>query len=126
MLTGEYLRRKYYSRYYHKGQNLRRLVREGYDKALAEYDIIVMPTTPIVATERVGRDATIPETLGSAFSMLRNTCVADVTGHPSMSVPCGMIDGLPVGMMLTGKHLADNTLISASAAFEGLGDWKTM
>jgi amidase len=51
--------------------------------------------------------------------------VADVTGHPSMSVPCGMVDGLPVGMMLTGRHLEDATLIAASQAFEELGDWKT-
>lgn len=126
LLTGEYLRRRYHSRYYHKGQNLRRVVRAGYDKALESYDILVMPTTPITATERVDRDASIPETLASAFSMLRNTCVADVTGHPSISVPCGMINGLPVGMMLTGRHLEDNTLIAASAAFEALGDWKTM
>jgi amidase len=126
LLTGEYMRRRYFGRYYCKGQNLRRLVVDAYDAALASYDILVMPTTPIVATKRVGRDASIEETIGSSFNMLRNTCVADVTGHPSMSIPCGMSEGLPIGMMLTGRRLEDSTLIAASSAFESLGDWKTM
>jgi amidase len=126
MLTGEYLHRYYYSRYYHKGQNLRRVVRAGYDMLFETFDILIMPTCPIVATKRVDRDASIADTLASSFSMLRNTGVQDVTGHPSMSVPCGMHDGMPVGMMMTGRTLADNVLISASAAFESLGDWKKM
>lgn len=124
MLTGEYLHRRYYSRYYHMGQNLRRKVRAGYDRLFETYDILIMPTCPTVATEIAPRDATIEETLGASFSMLRNTGVQDVTGHPSFSIPCGMSDGMPVGMMMTGRALEDNTLLAASAAFESLGDWK--
>jgi amidase len=125
MLTGEYMRRAYLGRYYAKGQNLRRKIVEAYQSAFASYDILIMPTTPICATEQVGRDATIEETIASSFNMLLNTCVADVTGHPSLSIPCGLSDGLPIGMMLTGRHLEDSTLLAASQAFESLGDWKT-
>ncbi|HCD7241487.1 TPA: amidase, partial [Klebsiella michiganensis] len=49
----------------------------------------------------------------------------DITGHPAMSIPCGMVDGLPVGMMLVGRHYAESTLYQAAAAFEACGDWRT-
>jgi amidase len=126
LLTGEYAKRAYFGRYYAKAQNIRRTLVAAYDEALTKFDILAMPTTPIRATKQVGRDAGIEESIESGFSMLRNTCVADVTGHPSLSVPCGMSDGLPIGMMLTGRHLEDATLLAASAAFERVGDWKSM
>ena len=126
LLTAEYLQRNYLGRYYWKAQNLRHLVNEAYDDALSRYDLLAMPTTPFVATPIADRNASIEDTVVTALNMLRNTCVADVTGHPSISIPCGMKDGLPFGLMLTAKHLDEATLIAASAAFEGLGDWKSM
>lgn len=126
MLTGEYMRRRYFGRYYGKAQNLRRNVTKIHNDALAKYDLLAMPTTPIRATKAAGLDASIEESIANAYSMLRNTCVADITGQPSISIPCGMVDGLPVGLMLTGRHLEDSTVIAASAAFEGLGDWRKM
>jgi amidase len=68
--------------------------------------------------------SSIVDFVAPSLDMLRNTCVANVTGHPSISLPCGMIDGLPVGLMLTGRAFEDATLIAASAAFETLGDWR--
>jgi amidase len=50
----------------------------------------------------------------------------DITHHPAMSVPCGMIAGLPVGMMLIGKHWNESTIYRAAHAFEQSGDWKSM
>jgi amidase len=126
LLTGEYLQREYLGRYYWKAQNQRHLLNAAYDKALSHYDMLAMPTTPFPATQMVGRDASIVDTMDSALNMLRNTCIADVTGHPAISIPCGMENGLPFGLMLTAKHLDEATLIAASAAFEQLGDWKTM
>jgi len=58
--------------------------------------------------------------------MLPNTAPFDVTGHPAMSIPCGMSDGLPVGMMLVGRHYDESTIYRAAAAFEQVGDWKRM
>jgi len=57
--------------------------------------------------------------------MLPNTAPFDVTGHPSMSIPCGMSQGLPIGLMLTGKHYNESTIYRAAHAFEQLGDWRT-
>ena len=126
MLTGEYLRRRYYGRYYGKAQNIRRTITAEFNKAFEKFDMLLMPTTPIRASKRVDRDAPIKESIASAYGMLRNTCVADVTGHPSISLPCGISDGLPIGMMLTGRHLEESTLIAASAAFENAYDWKKL
>ncbi|MFZ0029073.1 MAG: amidase family protein, partial [Pseudolabrys sp.] len=126
LLTGEYIRREYPGRYYGKAQNLRPLATTAYDAALARYDILAMPTIPFTATRMVGRDASIEDNVGTALNMLRNVCVANLTGHPAISIPCGMHAGLPVGLMLTGRHFEDATLIAAAAAFESLGDWKRM
>lgn len=57
---------------------------------------------------------------------LENTAPFDVTGHPAMSIPCGMSNGLPVGCRLVGKHWAESTIYQTAAAFESTGDWKDM
>ena len=51
-------------------------------------------------------DASIEDSVGTALNMIRNVCVANLTGHPAISIPCGMSGGLPVGLMLTGRHFA--------------------
>ena len=58
------------------------------------------------------------------FEMLPNTCPFDVTGHPAMSIPCGMSEGLPIGLMLIAKHYNEATIYRAAHAFEQLGDWR--
>ena len=63
------------------------------------------------------------EIIQRAFEMLPNTAPIDVTGHPSMSVPCGLSDGLPAGMMLTAKHFDEVAIYRAASAFEKAGDW---
>jgi amidase len=56
--------------------------------------------------------------------MIGNTAPFDASGHPAMSVPVGLCDGLPVGMMLIGKHWGESTIYRAAHAFEQSGDWK--
>jgi amidase len=56
--------------------------------------------------------------------MQQNTCPFDVSGHPALTVPCGKINGLPIGMMLVGRHFDEATPIRAAQAFEGIGDWR--
>ena len=126
LLTGEYMQRQYPGRYYGKAQNLRPLVTAAYDEALARYDLLAMPTIPFTATRMAAPDASIEDSVGTALNMIRNVCVANLTGHPAISIPCGMSAGLPVGLMLTGRHFADATVIAAAAAFESLGDWRGM
>ena len=50
--------------------------------------------------------------------MVPNTAPFDATGHPAMSIPCGMSDGLPIGLMLIGKYYDESTIYRAAAAFE--------
>ena len=63
-----------------------------------------MPTLPLKATPLPPADAPRELYIQRAFEMIANTAPFDATGHPAMSVPCGMGDGLPVGLMLIGKH----------------------
>jgi len=56
------------------------------------------------------------------IEMIANTAPLDVTGHPTMSVPCGLSDGLPAGMMLTAKHLDGVSIYRAASAFEKAGN----
>ena len=58
--------------------------------------------------------------------MISNTAPFDISHHPAMAVPCGMSDGLPVSMMLVGKHCDEPTIYRAAFAFEQSADWKAM
>ncbi len=126
MFLGEYFIRHYRGRYYAKAQNIARRLTATYDAALAKYDLLLMPTLPIKATPLPPPDAPLPLYIQRAFEMLANTAPFDITGHPAMSVPCGMSDGLPVGLMLIAKQWDESTIYRAAAAFEKAGDWKEM
>ena len=126
MLAGEYILRQQPGVYYAKAQNLGNVLRAKYDEALADVDLIVMPTTGMRAQPLGSTDAEPLEYIGRAFEMLGNTCPTDVSHHPAMNAPCGMVDGLPVGMMLVGRRFDEATVLRAAAAFENIGDWKDM
>ena len=125
LLTGSYLNTVYHGVFYAKAQNIRRLWRAAYDKALASFDVLVMPTTPITAHPLV-RDADSRTLLDHAWGMLSNTSPFNATGHPGLSIPCGKSDGLPVGLMLVGKHFDESTLYRAAAAVEDNVDWESI
>jgi amidase len=110
----------YDGHYYAKAQNLARGLKETYDKALSEADLLVMPTTPMKARPLPAADAGLIEKVARSMESVANTCPFDVTGHPALNVPCGLSDGLPVGMMLVGRHWDDATVLRAGHAFEQL------
>ena len=116
---------RYGGRFYAKAQNLRRRVRAGYDAVLATHDLLLLPTVPMKATPIPAKDATPQEITRRSWEPTRNTCPFNVTGHPAISVPCGMEDGRPIGLMLVGRHYAEETIYRAAAAFERSGDWTT-
>jgi amidase len=118
MLTGEYMTKAYGGQYYAKAQNLRPRLRAAYDSVLAKYDLLLMPTLPLTAPLLPPANAGAAEIVSRALEMVPNTPAADLTGHPSVSLPCGVIDGLPVGMMLTGRHFEESTLYQVAHAFE--------
>lgn len=120
LLCARIMRNRYGNYYSAKAQNLVRTVRSAYDAAFANHDLLLMPTTPMKAHRIPPPDATPAEVLGLALDMTGNTAPFDVTGHPSMSVPAGMSEGLPVGLMLTGRYGEDDVVLRAGHAFEQL------
>jgi len=118
VLLAEYMQTSYHGRYYAKAQNLALTLRAAYNAALQDADLLVMPTTPMKATALPPATASRPEYVARALEMINNTCPFDVTGHPAMNVPAGMSSGLPVGMMLIGRHWEDGTILRAAHAFE--------
>lgn len=126
MFVGEWFIRNHRGRFYAKAQNLSRQLRIAYDRALADYDLLLMPTLPMTAQPIPEPGAPIAEIIARAFEMVGNTAPFNATGHPAMSIPCGLVGGLPVGAMLIGKHWDEFTIYRAAAAFEGVGDWRTM
>ncbi|MCC5860050.1 MAG: amidase [Ectothiorhodospiraceae bacterium] len=117
VLAGHYMITRYHRRYYAKAQNLGRRLRREYDAALQSVDLLVMPTTPMKAMPKPA-DRSLATVLGSALGNLYNTAPFDVTGHPAMNVPAGVSDGLPVGMMLVGRHWEDAIVLKAANAFQ--------
>lgn len=126
MFVGQYHLKHTRGRYYAKAQNLARQLREEYNKVLASYDLLLMPTTPMKATPLPPPDSPLALWTQRAFEMLPNTSPFDVTGHPAMSIPCGMSDGLPVGLQLVGRRYEESTIYRAAGAFEQAGDWRQM
>lgn len=124
MLIGQYGLSRYQGRYYAKAQNLVRKAKAAYDAALSKYDVIVMPTIPMVPQPLPEANCSIAESVTKAFEMLANTSAQDITGHPALSMPVAMIDGLPIGMMLVGAYYAEGTLYQAAAAFEASTNWR--
>jgi amidase len=120
VLLGQYMHDNYQGHYYAKAQNLARVLRAAYDEAFKEVDLLVMPTTPLKATLIPPPNASFEEYVAWTSEMSQNTCPFDVTGHTAMSVPCGMSGGLPVGMMLIGRHWEDGAVLRVADAFEQL------
>ena len=114
------MRNRYGIYYSGKAQNLIRTVRQAYNETLSHCDILLMPTTTMKALKIPAADASQEEIMANALPMIGNTAPFDATGHPSMSVPAGFSNGLPVGMMLTGRYGEDDTVLRVGHAFEQL------
>ena len=123
LMFGTYIRKYYGSRYYGKAINLCRLLRAAYDKVLNDYDLLAMPTT-IKAQPHPAPDASREEYIQRATEMHANTCHFNLTHHPAMAIPCGMSEGLPVSLMLIGKHFDESTIYRAAHGFQEGTDWK--
>jgi amidase len=125
-LLGSYIRRQHGSRYYGKAMNVARRLTAAYDAALGQCDLLLMPTTPIKATPLPAPDAPREEIVDKALNMIANTAPFDITHHPAMAIPCGMSEGLPVSLMLVGRHFDEPTIYRAAHAFEQSDDWMRM
>jgi amidase len=125
-LAGYYFIEKYRGHFYAKAQNLARKLTAAYEASLQKYDVLLMPTVPMKATKIPDAKAPRAEYIGRAFEMLPNCAPFDVSGHPAMTMPCGLSEGLPAGLMLIGKHFDELTLYRAASAWESGVDWKAV
>lgn len=103
----------YAGRYYAKAQIARRNIREDFERAFREVDIIAGPTMPTVAF-RLG-EKTDPISMYLSDIL---TAPANLAGIPAISVPCGRVNGLPVGLQIMGREFEDERVVDAAYAYE--------
>ncbi|MBT5549912.1 MAG: Asp-tRNA(Asn)/Glu-tRNA(Gln) amidotransferase subunit GatA [Nitrospina sp.] len=111
----------YYDAYYLKGQKVRTLIKQDFENALQQCDVIASPVTPYPAFK-------LGEKLDDPLQMYLAdiyTISANLAGIPAMSVPCGFADGLPVGLQLMGNHFDEASLITVGHKFQQATDFHT-
>lgn len=109
----------YYDAYYKKAQQVRTLIRREFTDAFLKFDALVTPTSPSTAF-KIGAKIKDP------FQMYMNdicTIPVNIAGLPSISVPGGMSNGLPVGLQFIGPQFGDTMVIRAAAAYERATNW---
>ncbi|HEX2195528.1 MAG TPA: amidase family protein [Actinomycetota bacterium] len=122
-LIGRYLWQSSGGAYYAKAQNKALRMREAYDAALDELDVLVLPTTQVAAPPLPPEDMDPFDAYVQTGDMrlVANTCSFNQTGHPAVTVPVGPSDGLPVGFSVVARHGDDATVLRVAAAMEAAG-----
>ena len=123
MLSGEYLKRQHQGHYYCKAHNLARQAAEAYNRLLEDYDALIMPTAAKKSRPYPDQPFSVEDTIAMALENIENTCPFNLTHHPAITIPGGVVDGCPIGMMLVGRHYDEPTLYRAAHAFEQDVDW---
>ncbi|MBV1787315.1 Asp-tRNA(Asn)/Glu-tRNA(Gln) amidotransferase subunit GatA [Marinobacterium sp. D7] len=108
----------YYDAYYNKAQQIRRLIQQDFVRVLEDVDVIMGPTTPHPAF-RIGEKNNDPVSMymEDIFTLSLN-----LAGLPGMSVPCGQVDGLPVGLQIIGDYFAEAKLLNIAHQFQQVTD----
>jgi len=109
----------YYDAYYLKAQKVRTLIKGDFDSAFEKYDVLLSPTSPTVAFP-IGERADDPLAM-----KLADTCTIPVNlaGIPAISIPCGFVDGLPVGLQIMGRAFEEGNVLQVAYAYEQATDW---
>jgi aspartyl-tRNA(Asn)/glutamyl-tRNA(Gln) amidotransferase subunit A len=100
----------YYGKYYLKALKVRTLIKNEFEESLKTHDILAMPTMPFVAFE-LGERIKDPLSLYLADV---NTVSVNLAGVPSLSIPCGFSNGLPIGLQLVGKYFEEDVILKAA------------
>lgn len=109
----------YYDSYYLKAQKIRYLIRQSFLDAFREVDLILSPVTITTAFKIDSRTRSpIEMYLQDMF-----TIPVNLAGLPSLSLPCGLVNGLPVNMQLIGRHFDEATVLRTGIAFQNYTDW---
>jgi aspartyl-tRNA(Asn)/glutamyl-tRNA(Gln) amidotransferase subunit A len=120
ILVGTYaLSSGYYDAYYQKAQQIRRLIREDFQHAFADIDVILGPTSPSTAFN-IGQKLNDP--VAMYLSDIYTTAV-NLAGLPAVSIPVGFSDNLPVGMQLIGNYFEEAKLLQVAHQYQNVTDW---
>jgi len=103
----------YYDAYYKKAQKVRALIKNDFDKAFGEVDMILTPATPGTSFKLTDKKKSVELYLEDIF-----TIPANLSGIPGLVIPAGKVKGLPVGIQLLGKAFDEATILKAGAAYE--------
>ncbi|HEX4929957.1 MAG TPA: amidase, partial [Gaiellaceae bacterium] len=114
MLGAYALSAGYYEAYYGQAQKVRTVIVREHAAAFERFDVLVSPTSPTVAFE-LGAKTADPLAMYLSDLLTIPSCMA---GLPGLNVPCGLSEGLPVGLQLIGPQLSENTLFRAGHALE--------
>jgi aspartyl-tRNA(Asn)/glutamyl-tRNA(Gln) amidotransferase subunit A len=109
----------YFDAYYLKAQKVRRLITDDFRAAFAQVDLLIGPTTPTPAFA-IGAKIDDPVTM---YLNDIYTIGANLAGLPGLSLPCGFVDGLPMGLQLIGPHFSEAKLLNAAHRFQEATDW---
>src|SRR6202522_2361269 len=122
IMTGTYvLSAGYFDAYYLKAQKARRMITDDFRSAFEKVDLVIGPTTPTPAFD-------IGAKMDDPVLMYLNdiyTIGANLAGLPGVTVPCGFVDGLPMGLQLIGPHFAEAKLLNAAHQYQQATDWHT-
>jgi len=123
MMIGTYaLSSGYYDAYYLKAQKVRTLIKQEFDEVFQQVDAIISPTSPTTAFE-------VGEKIGDPLSMYLSdilTIPANMAGLPGMSVPCGFVEDLPVGLQIIGPRFSESRIYNIGMAYERSTNWVTL
>lgn len=108
----------YYDAYYKKAMQVRTLIRRDFDAAFEQCDVILAPTSPVVAYPIDGKMDPL-----SIYLLDVYTIPVNMAGLPGISVPAGFADGMPVGMQLISKPLDEETVLRAAYTFEQANEY---
>jgi len=122
IMVGTYaLSAGYYDAYYIKAQKIRRLIKNDFQKAFGEVDVIMGPTSPHTAFPIGSKnDDPVKMYLEDIY-----TIAVNLAGLPGISVPAGMVNGLPVGLQIVGRDFAEAQLLNVAHKFQQITDWHT-
>jgi amidase len=121
-LLGTYMSQNYFGALYGKAQNYAQSIVEAYDRALANVDVLAMPTATHYAHKHAP-EATLFEHVTRGWTMLANSPATNISGHPALNLPVTVADGLPVGLQLVTTHFNDAKLLAVARTWEKIHGW---
>lgn len=119
LLFAEHLTQEHGNEFYVRGQATRELLANGVEELFEDVDVLVSPTIPMLAPEW-------GDPIEDVFGAISNTAPFNLTGHPAISLPCGFVDELPVGLQFIGPKFGEERLFRVSAAYEELDAFQSV